>query len=99
MSDEVIDVAAREYTTAVRNELKGDLAALAARVRALEAKPAGGGLNRDEVWQLILDGIYAQLTTPGTLLYAATHHEAEDAEARLLALVERLRIGLIVERR
>ena len=73
MSDEIIDAKGREYTTAVRNELKGDLASLAARVRALETRPppATGGLTRDEIWKLAGDRIFAELTTSGTPLFAA----------------------------
>lgn len=98
MSDEIIDAKGREYTTAVRNELKGDLASLAARVRALETRPppATGGLTRDEIWKLAGDRIFAELTTSGTPLFAAVH-QGGDVKAEVQALLSKIRIGLVLE--
>lgn len=96
MSDEIIDAKGREYTTAVRNELKGDLAALAARVRALETRPAPAGLSRDEIWKLAGDRIFAELTTSGTPLFAAVH-QGGDVKAEVQAILSQIRIGLVLE--
>lgn len=59
-----VDEEGRAYTNAVKKELKGDVAKLDARVKALEARPVvtgNGGLNADQVWQLSRDSVYANL--------------------------------------
>lgn len=59
----VVDEEARAYTSAVKKELKGDIAKLDNRLKAVEARPVGGsgGLSREEGWQLAKDSVFADL--------------------------------------
>lgn len=62
-----VDEEGRAYTNAVKKELKGDVAKLDARLKAVEARPAGGagGVSeaqaRDIAWSLAPSAVYADL--------------------------------------
>jgi len=61
-----VDEEARQYTTAVKKELKADVAALDKRLGALEARPTTSvaGISRDESWQLARDSVYFDVQRP-----------------------------------
>ncbi len=76
MSDEVIDLGAREYTSNVKKELKGQIAKLEARIKVLEAKvqaletrPSSGfdeARVNDHAWTKAGERLYAELANPNS---------------------------------
>lgn len=99
MSEEVIDIAGRQYTNAVKNELKNITAGLEARIKTLENR-LDGRITRDEVWNLIADRIYVELMNVNSELSKAirkTQVDPDFIKIQVRDILHTVRIGLIVE--